>query len=90
MNSLSFPIKNQRGQGLVEYLIIVAIMAVATIGIVRVMGQTVSAKFATVTHALQGKRKEVKVEGVEEGLYSKKDLSDFMNGAGKGNGSGGE
>ena len=40
---------NQRGQGLVEYLIIVALMAVATIGIVRVLGQTVSAKFASAT-----------------------------------------
>ena len=74
---------DQRGQGLIEYLIIVALMAVATIGIVRVLGQTVTAKFATATYALQGTRKPVRVEAVEDTLHKKKDLSDFMNGSGK-------
>lgn len=77
-------VKNQRGQGLIEYLVIVALMAVATIGVVRVMGQTVSAKFASVTYALQGKKKSVKAEDVEESLYRKKDLGNFFNGAGRG------
>lgn len=80
-----FPtLKNQRGQGLIEYLIVVALMAVATIGIVRVMGQTVSAKFASATYALQGKKKSVKVDTVEESLYRRKDLGNFINGAGRG------
>lgn len=73
---------NQKGQGLIEYLIIVALMAVATIGIVRVLGQTVTAKFASATYALQGTKKSVRVETIDEGLHKKKDLSDFMNGAG--------
>ncbi|MCM2281907.1 MAG: hypothetical protein NDI61_08690 [Bdellovibrionaceae bacterium] len=77
-------IKNSRGQGLIEYLIVVALMAVATIGIVRVMGQTVSAKFASATYALQGKKKAVKADAVDEGLYRRKDLGDFINGAGSG------
>jgi pilus assembly protein Flp/PilA len=76
---------NEKGQGLIEYLIIVALMAVATIGIVRVLGQTVSAKFATATYALQGTRKSVHVESVDESLHKKKDLGNFMNGAGDGN-----
>jgi pilus assembly protein Flp/PilA len=75
---------NQKGQGLIEYLIIVALMAVATIGIVRVLGQTVSAKFATATYALQGTRKAVRVESVDDSLHKKKDLGNFMNGAGDG------
>ncbi len=77
-------VKNKRGQGLIEYLVIVALMAVATIGIVRVMGQTVSAKFASVTYALQGKKKAVKTDDVGESLYRKKDLGNFFNGAGRG------
>jgi len=71
---------------LIEYLIIVALMAVATIGIVRVLSQTVSAKFASATYALQGKRKAVTVESIDESLHKKKDLSNFMNGAGRGDG----
>ena len=73
---------NQKGQGLIEYLIIVALMAVATIGIVRVLGQTVTAKFASATYALQGTKKSVRVETIDESLHKKKDLGDFMNGAG--------
>lgn len=73
---------NNKGQGLIEYLIIVALMAVATIGIVRVLGQTVSAKFATATYALQGTKKAVRVESIDDSLHKKKDLGNFMNGAG--------
>jgi pilus assembly protein Flp/PilA len=76
-------IRNQSGQGLIEYLIIVALMAVATIGIVRIMGQTVSAKFATVTYALQGRSKSVETEQIEERHYKNKDLGDFFNGSAK-------
>lgn len=81
--------KNQRGQGLIEYLIIVALMGVATIGIVRALGQTVSAKFASTALALQGSQKKAQVESVDQNLYEKKDFSSFINGAveGKGNGS---
>jgi pilus assembly protein Flp/PilA len=75
-------LKKNSGQGLIEYLIIVALMAVATIGVVRIMGQTVSAKFATITYALQGKSKSVKAESVDASSYKKKDLGDFFKGSG--------
>lgn len=74
--------KNQNGQGLIEYLIIVALMAVATMGIMRVMSQTVSAKFAKVTQELQGGSSvEVQYDKVEQSDFKKKDMSDFFNGA---------
>lgn len=76
-------IKNQKGQGLVEYLILVALMAVASIAILRVLNQTVNAKLASITYALQGKKKSVSVETVEESHHEKKDLSDFFNGVGQ-------
>lgn len=75
-------IGNSRGQGLVEYLIIVALMGVATIAIVRVMGQTVSSRFASITYALQGVKKSAQAESVDEGLYKKKDLGNFFDGVG--------
>ena len=76
------PIRNQRGQGLVEYLVIVALMGVATIAIVRVMGQTVASRFASVTYALQGSKKSAAFEQVDEGTYKKKDLGNFFDGVG--------
>jgi len=71
---------NQGGQGLVEYLVIVALMGVATIAIVRVMGQTVASRFASVTYALQGTKKSATFEKVDDSQFKKKDLGNFFDG----------
>jgi len=39
--------KKQKGQGLIEYLILVALMGVATIGVIRILNQTVKSRFAS-------------------------------------------
>ncbi len=82
-------LKNKKGQGLIEYLIIMALMAVATMAIMRVLSQTVSVKFAQVTEALQGRetRATLQAPQIEDSLVKKKDMSDFFNGA-KSNGRG--
>jgi Flp pilus assembly pilin Flp len=74
-------IRNSRGQGLIEYLIITALIAVACIGIMRVLGNTVNVQFANITKGLQGESGKVKTEKVEERHYKKRDLSDFISGA---------
>lgn len=78
-------LKNKKGQGLVEYLILVALMGVATIGIVRLLNQNVKAQFANVIYGLQGKsgNKRAQKESVSESDYQTSDLSNFMNGSGK-------
>jgi pilus assembly protein Flp/PilA len=82
-------LRNQRGQGLIEYLIIVALMGVATIAIMRVMGEAVTKRFANITHALQGEESHEKAT-IDKSDLKKHDLGDFMNGAAKGKkGSGG-
>lgn len=74
---------DQRGQGLVEYLILVALMAVATIGIINVLNQNVKSQFANVIYSLQGgKKKQAKQQSVEEHDFKKTDFSNFMNGTG--------
>lgn len=75
-------IRNSRGQGLIEYVILVALIGVATIGMVRVLQKSVKVNLANVVHALQsdGKRKE-SFERVDESDLRKNDFSDFMNGA---------
>lgn len=74
-------VQKRRGQGLIEYLILVALMGVATIGIIRVLNQTIKSRFASAVYALQGKPKKVKTDSVKEQDYKKSDLSNFMNGA---------
>ena len=75
-------LKNQKGQSLIEYVILVALVGVATMGMVRLLQKSVSVNLANVVHALQsdGKRKESH-ERVTGDDIRKKDFSDFMNGA---------
>ena len=75
------PIRNQRGQGLIEYLIIVALMGVATIAIMRIMSETVSNRFANITNALQGAASINAPKKLEEKSIKQRDLGDFMKGA---------
>ena len=75
-------IRNQKGQSLVEYLIIVALVAVGTLSVMRVVGQSVQVKFAKIAESLgaevQGSISNAKVT---ETNYKKKDLRDFMQGS---------
>ncbi|OQW49040.1 MAG: hypothetical protein A4S09_12775 [Proteobacteria bacterium SG_bin7] len=73
-------LKNAKGQGLIEYLVITALIAVACIGVMRVLGNTISVQFANITKGLQGESGKVKTEKIEERHYKKRDLSDFMTG----------
>ena len=75
------PIHNQRGQTLIEYLIIVALVGVGSVALMRSVSQNINARFANVVYALGGK-----VEGdrqaseVSSNAYRKRDLKDFVNG----------
>ena len=48
-------IKSQRGQGMVEYIIILAMIAIAAIGIYSIFGKTVRNQAAGLTMELSGK-----------------------------------
>jgi Flp pilus assembly pilin Flp len=75
-------LKSRRGQSLIEYLLLVAIMGVASLGVIRVLSATVNAKFAQVTKALNGDTSRVQTEQVTTDLYQKRDLGDFFENAG--------
>ena len=73
------PLKNRKGQGLIEYLIIVAIVAVGSIAVIKVVGANIDVQFANVAQALGGtdsKKKEA--HKVTESLYKKRDFSNFF------------
>ncbi|MCB0378548.1 MAG: Flp family type IVb pilin [Bdellovibrionales bacterium] len=75
--------KSKKGQGMVEYMVIVAMMAVATMGIMRVLSQTTQGKFAKITQSLQGGTAsiEVQVDKVDSNHFKKKDMSNFFMGS---------
>jgi pilus assembly protein Flp/PilA len=76
-------LKNNRGQGLVEYMIIVALMAIATMGVMRILSKTASGKLAQITQSLQGGKAglNIQFEKVQQNHIKKKDMSDFIQGS---------
>lgn len=75
-------LKNKKGQGLIEYLIIVAIIAVGSMAVMRVVGSSLNRKFAEVAVALGAKSTGTIGEiSVGKSAYQKKDLNSFMKGA---------
>lgn len=75
-------LRNQRGQGLIEYLVIVALVAVAGITVMKVIGQNVRAQFAKVASVIQGENpRDVKMDAVRKSQYESRDMSDFFRGS---------
>ncbi len=73
---------NQKGQGLIEYLIIVALVAVAGIAVMSVVGQNVQAQFANVAKAIQGDRSgKAEMNEIRKSHYKKKDMGTFFSGS---------
>ena len=68
------------GQGVIEYIILVAIIAVASLGIVRILGGTVSSKLAQIPYSLQGQSRRadrVTIPEVEEKHWRTRGMEDF-------------
>ena len=54
MNRMNALIRSEEGQGMTEYIIIVALIAIAAIGVITVFGQNLRALFAASANALAG------------------------------------
>lgn len=79
---------NCRGQGLVEYLILICLIAVSAILVVSTVGKNIAEQYANVSNALtRGDGKEVKKTTVDESAYKSRGMDDFMSGARKSEGS---
>lgn len=76
--------QNQKGQALMEYLILICLMGVACIGMVRLLQNTLNVNFANAVNALQGgSARKASFEKVEDSDVKKRDFSDFMRGSAK-------
>lgn len=84
MSSSQVILRNSRGQGLIEYLIIVALIAVGTIASIRILGQSINVKFAKVSESLGAEvQGDIQNARVSTGSWKKKDMGDFMQGSSK-------
>jgi len=71
-------IKNIKGQGMTEYMIIVALIAVASITLIELFGHSVSVQFGKITSSLQGENyKATEFQKVTKNKTKKKSLKDF-------------
>lgn len=72
----------QAGQSLVEYLLIVAIVGIGTMGAIKLLGSNVRMQFLNMSNALSGHETGAAVKGHKtsaENAKKKTDLSNFMN-----------
>lgn len=74
-------LSNSRGQSLIEYVILVALVGCATIGMVRLLQRAVKIDLANVIHTMQGDQQRVQAEKIDDQNMKKADFTDFMNGA---------
>ena len=72
----------RRGQGLIEYLILVCLISVAAIGVVSIVGKNVKEVYANVSAALRS-GEEVKVTPAGKETYELRGMDDFMKSARK-------
>lgn len=79
--SKMIPLKNQKGQGMIEYMILVALIAIGTLGVVKVLGQNVAKQYENINRALGAKTPgKLNLENATENNLKRKDLSNFMEG----------
>jgi len=74
-------LRNQSGQGLIEYIILVALVAVAAISFVKIFQKNLNTQLANVTNSISGKKYRKHTGETIEGSVDQKDFGNFMNGA---------
>ena len=75
-------LNNQRAQSLVEYMVLVALVAAGTIGVVRIVGQNIGIQYENINRALGAKTGEqLKTQNASQEQLARKDLADFLKGS---------
>lgn len=73
---------NIKGQGMIEYMILVALIAIGTIGVVRVVGYNIGVQYENINRAMGAKNTgQLTIQNADATQLNKKDLADFLNGS---------
>lgn len=82
MSKFQNKLKNKSGQGMIEYMILVALIAAGTIGVIKVVGQNVGKQYENINRALGARKTEqLQLDNANDNLLRRKDLSNFMDGS---------
>lgn len=78
---------NQRGQSLIEYLILTCLISIASVGIISILSQNLRARYATISSALRGdKDLKKELESPDSRHYQIRGFDDFTESATTGRG----
>ena len=67
---------------MIEYMILVALIAIGTIGVVKVVGQNIGIQYEKINRALGAEKAgHLDLKNATDKELSKKDLSNFMDGS---------
>lgn len=69
--------KRNSGQGLIEYVILVALIAASAITVVRILGQNIREQYARISASLRGDKAAVEMTAPNETDYGRRGLEDF-------------
>jgi len=70
-------LKNESGQGMTEYIIIVALIAIAAIGVVTLFGDNIRDMFGAAGSAMSGKEDASRSMEKHDNTATHKDMNDF-------------
>ena len=76
MNKMNSLIRSEKGQGMTEYIIIVALIAIAAIGVITVFGNNLRNLFANSANALAG-NENANAQGNSNMKAKRKTLANF-------------
>jgi len=84
-NKITYLLKNNKAQGMIEYIIIVALVAISAIGITELLGQTVRTKLSQITSSLQDKNDNAgkKLPTASAKYFNRKGMNNFNNNTNK-------
>lgn len=69
---------NQKGQGLVEYLILLCLVTVSSIAVVSVVGQNIKAQYAKISNAITGKGAQVPMTQAHSESHKLRGMDDYF------------
>jgi len=72
---------NRRGQGLVEYLILVCLVGIAAIAVVSVVGTNVREQYARISNSLRNGKGAVTLTTPDSSSYRRRGMDDFTESA---------
>lgn len=79
-NHNNYTFKNRKGQALTEYLILTALIAIASISVVQVLSTNLRRKMATVSESIRGEERSFEGVKATESHYKIYDMGDFNKG----------